>query len=88
MNDEHHRENETGENAGNEGSQKHPPGSLCVFMVLLSAKEVFLRSGRVLCQLSLKEHQLVGVANGIQVLDMMVGDIDDESQLNSTISGD
>jgi hypothetical protein len=25
MNDEDHRENETRENAGNEGSQKHPP---------------------------------------------------------------
>lgn len=33
-------------------------------------------SGRVLCQLSLKEHQLVGVANDIQVLDMIVGDIE------------
>jgi hypothetical protein len=33
-------------------------------------------SRRVLCQLFLKEHQLVGVADGIQVLDMMVRDID------------
>jgi hypothetical protein len=39
MNDEEdHREDETGENAGNEGSQKHPPGYFCVFMVLLSEK--------------------------------------------------
>jgi hypothetical protein len=83
MNDEDHREDEMGENAGNEGPQKHPPGSLCVFMVLLSEKEVFLRSGRVLCQLSLKEHQLVGVANGIQVLDMLVGDIEHRYELQA-----
>ena len=81
MNDEDHGENETRENAGNEDSQKHPPGSLCVFMVLLSEKEVFLRSGRVLCQLLLKEHQLVGVANGIQVLDLLVGDIEHGDEL-------
>ncbi len=83
MNDEDHREDEMGENAGNEGPQKHPPSSLCVFMVLLSKKEVFLRSGRVLCQLSLKEHQLVGVADGVQVLDMMVGDIDHRYELQA-----
>ena len=52
-------------------------------MVLLSEKEVFLRSGRVLCQLSLKEHELVGVADGIQVLDMMVGDIDYRYELQA-----
>lgn len=83
MNDEDHRENKKGENAGNEGSQKHPPGSLCVFMVLLSEKEVFLRSGRVLCQLSLKEHQLVGVADGIQVLDMLAGDIEHRYEIQA-----
>ena len=33
-------------------------------------------SGQVLCQLLLKEHQFVGIANDIQVLDMMVGDIE------------
>jgi len=76
MNVEVHRKDETGENAGNEDSQKHPPGSFRVFMVLLSEKEVFLCSGRALCQLSLQEHQLVGIADGIQVLDMMVGDIE------------
>jgi hypothetical protein len=40
-------------------------------------------SGRALCQLSLKEHQLVGVANGIQVLDMMVGDIEHRYELQA-----
>jgi hypothetical protein len=55
----------------------------CVFMVLLSEKEVFLRSGRVLCQLTLKEHELVGVADGIQVLDMMVGDIEHRYELQA-----
>ena len=83
MSDEDHRKDETGENAGNEDSQKHPPGSFRVFMVLLSEKEVFLSSGRVICQLLLKEHQLVGVADGIQVLDMMVGDIEHRYELQA-----
>ena len=39
MNDEDHREDEMAENTGNKGSQKHPPGYFCVFMVLLSEKE-------------------------------------------------
>ncbi len=50
---------------------------------LSKGKEVFLRSGRVLCQLSLKEHQLVGVADSIQVLDMLVGDIDHRYEIQA-----
>ena len=52
-------------------------------MVLLSEKEVFLRSGRVIRQLLLEEHQLVGVADGIQVLDMLVGDIEHRYELQA-----
>ena len=76
MNDEDHREDETRENAGNEDSQKHPPALFVYSWFCFPKKAVFLRSGRVLCQLSLKEHQLIGVEDGIQVLNMMAGDID------------
>ena len=50
---------------------------------LSKGKEVFLSSRRELCQLSLKEHQLVGVADGIQVLDMLVGDIEHRYELQA-----
>jgi hypothetical protein len=52
-------------------------------MVLLSEKKVFFCSGQALRQLSLKEHKLVWVADGIQVLDMMVGDIEHQDEIQA-----
>jgi hypothetical protein len=50
---------------------------------LSKGKDVFLSSRRELCQLSLKERKLVGVADGIQVLDMLVGDIEHRYEIQA-----